>query len=277
MSGTKSSILCNADAAGGALEGFPVDILHKTEFSTYFNDFQSKDGANAGIGGAFPASDWDLAQMETGTAQGSVVSGGAHTENGILFLDCPGANQGPILQFDSSASAASAAVGHLSNPSTSTLRPKKTVFATKISAPDISEVGFFIGMHTWTGEIMQSAGSGALTDTNYIGVHHLSTDNGAIRCIAEGNTAGQSSVQPGLVLGDAEWLSIICRMEGANRASIYLKKDGAAQSWTKALDTQLATNWSGQLCITMAMFGSGVGKDLYVDYVLCSTSREYLR
>lgn len=262
-------ILGSDRAMAGALENAPIDAFGQTRWVTYFNDFKLVDHDYN------TTTDWSLTQVTGGSA--SIVVNAATRDIGVLVLDCPAANQGPIVQLDGSGTVTAAPLGHLPAAAVSgTSIATEAVFAARFRIQDVSAQGTFVGLAELnSASAVIATPTGGITSDTHIGFHTDSTGDLIFTVAGNDDTAAQTatSILPD-ALTDSEWIEVACRASGNTRARGYIREPGSKTKWKEVADIELTTAWDSQLLVTMANLGGAANDDLWVDYVYLSRLRD---
>lgn len=254
-------------ALGGALEDIPLEMSGRSPWSQYFNDFQMVDLDYV------VTTDWSLTQVTSGSA--SILVDTATADIGVLRLDVTTADQGPIIQLDSSGTAGQATVG---------VTPAAAVASTSIASDammfarfrilDVSAQGTFVGLAELNGtSAVIATAAGGITSDTHIGFH---TDaSGVLVFTASGDTdTTADTTTTSHTLVDSEWVEVAVRARGVNRATGWVRRDGQNTDWEQVADITTTTSWDAQMLLTLANLGGGAGDDLDVDYVGFAVRRE---
>jgi hypothetical protein len=264
-------VMGSSDSMGGAMVGAPIELLGRTKWVTYFNDF------------LIDPSDYDVNDSwspTTFTAGVQEISA-AYDDSGvgILRLDGgAGANQGVVTQLDGSGAVGKAPFGYDPSAGTSgTSVPSEAVFASRFRIKDADKSSVFIGLaelHATSNVLLTNVNTLTASD-NHIGFHQIATDAGAIRFSTAGtavaNLVTDTSVL-GTALADDGWVEVAVRCFGTTGYAGYVKIPGTG-AWSMVA-SGAGTAWNEQMVISLGNLGSAAGDDVDVDYVMLSVKRD---
>ena len=270
-------ILGSTDSMAGALKDAPIGAFANTQWVEYFNDFSLIDADYV------TTTDWSLTQVSGGGSAAILV--GATADTGILRLDCPADNDGPIIQLDGSAAAGSAPIGITPTASTAgSAAATDAIFASRFRILDVSAQGIFVGLAELNGtSAIRATPEGAITSDTHIGFAQADSDSGAIYFTVAGDADGDAVTATGTAvipsaLADSEWIEVAVRATGTNNYSGYVRVGGSAGKWREVASGTLASGntWDAQMLISLANIGGAAGDDLDVDYVYFAQKRDLI-
>lgn len=271
-------ILGSGDSMGGALEDAPISVLANTQWVEYFNDFSLLDADYD------TTTDWSLTQVSSG-GTAAIIKTVASSDVGILRLDCPADEDGPIVQLDGSVAAGLSPLGVTPTAATAgSAAATDAIFASRFRIVDVSAQGIFVGLAELNGtSAIIATPEGGITSDTHIGFAQKDSDSGAIYFTVAGDADGDavtvtgSSVIPS-ALSDSEWIEIAVRATGTDRYRGYVRQGGSAGRWRKVADGTLASGntWDAQMLISLANLGGAAGDDLDVDYVYFAQKRDLI-
>lgn len=270
-------ILGSTDSMAGALEDAPIGVYANTQWVEYFNDFNLIDADY------IVTTDWSLTQVSSGGSATVLV--GANADTGMLRLDCPADNDGPIIQLDGSAAAGSAPLGITPTAATAgSAAATDTIFASRFRMLDASAQGIFVGLAELNAtSAIRATPEGAITSDTHLGFAQADSDAGAIYFTVAGDADGDAVTVTGTsvipdALADSEWIEVAVRATGTDRYRGYVREGGSAGRWRKIADGTLASGntWDAQMLISLANLGGGTGDDLDVDYVYFAQKRDLI-
>ncbi len=276
----KGPLLGDSDSMGGALEDFPLGVFADTKYTRYFNDFQNADtdyvtGTNG----------WTLTQV-SGGGSASIIEL-ADTSEGILRLDCPVDNDGPILQYDMGVTAGLSPIGVTPTAATAgSAVETDALFVCRFRILDVSGQGIFVGLAELNAtSAIKATPEGAITSDTHIGFAQSDSDVGAIYFTVAGDddTAAVTDTSViGTALTDSEYIEVAVRARGTDKYSAFVKLGGAGRTtgadWSKVASGTLASGntWDAQMLISLCNIGGGTTDDLDVDYVTLLQKRDLI-
>lgn len=267
------------EAWGGAGQDVPMQALNKDEWVVYDNDFQSTqldyDATN----------DWLLTPITAGSAAI------AETNNGILRLDCPANQQGPIIQH----TRAGTAVQITPTVSSATAVPSDAVFMARFALLDWGQSSFFMGFAEITSTSTVMSGAGAITSDTCAGFYQTDPatagSSSAVSIIASGDDDtdidNPDQVIDNLTMANGGYLHVAIRITGTTAARFYYRRAGLAPDtqdphpWTQVQNTASDDNsftvpsaWDSTMFPTFALAGSAIGDDLDIDRLVVAVKRD---
>ena len=262
----RGPLLGSSASMAGALENAPIDLLARTQWVTYFNDFTEEDADYD------TTADWSLTQVSAGGSASIIDS-----PLGILQLDCPADEDGPIVQLDKSATAGNASIGVTpADRVVGTSVNTEAVFASRFRMLDVSAQGIFVGLAELNGSsAVRATPQGAITSDTHIGFAQADSDAGSIYFTVAGNDDTAAVTETGILstaLADSGWIEVAVRAVGTDKYFGYIRKPGG--NWQEVAKGTLSTGWDAQMLITLANIGGGTGDDLDVDYVMLAVKRD---
>jgi hypothetical protein len=271
-------ILGSTESMAGALEDAPIGVFANTQWVEYFNDFSLLDADY------ITTTDWSLNQV-SGGGSAAIIKTAASSDVGILQLDCPADNDGPIIQLDGSVATGLSPLGVTPTASTAgSAAATDAIFASRFRIWDVSAQGIFVGLAELNAtSAIRATPEGAITSDTHIGFAQADSDSGAIYFTVAGDddtaavtVTGTSVIPDGLA--DEEWLEVAVRATGTDRYRGYVRSGGSAGKWNKIADGRLASGntWDAQMLISLANLGAGTGDDLDVDYVYFAQKRDLI-
>jgi len=257
-------------AFAGALENIPLEIANNSDWSVYFNDFTNIDNDYV------TTTDWSLTQVSAGGSASVLVDAGT-ADIGVLRLDCPADEDGPILQYDGSGAAGTSPLGVTPAAAVAgTSIASDAVFGARFRVLDVSAQGIFVGLAELNGSsAVIATPEGAITSDTHIGFSKTDADVGSLTFTASGDADTTADTTTGVAtLTDSSWIEVACRATGVNRARGYVRLPGQNTGWKQVADVAMTTDWDAQMLITLANIGAGTGDDLDIDYVWLAVRRE---
>jgi hypothetical protein len=278
-------VVGSSDANAGSLDGLPLELQSRSQWVSYFNDFNDND-VDFGIGltgGIDIGTSWSLNQVSGGGSARIGILEAEGAARGYLVLDCPANLDGPIVQRDGSLTAN--LFGGGVNPAAAvsgTSVSTEFVFASRFAIQDVSAQGVFVGLAELNGSsAVIGTPTGAITSDTHIGFSQAAGDAGALIFSVSGDTdttadsiTGTSVI--GSPLTDGEFIEIAVRGKGLNQYEAFVKQGGEKKRWSRIGGGTSTTSWDAQMLITLANLGAGTGDDLLVDYVYLATKRDLL-
>ncbi len=279
----KGPQLGDADSMGGALEDFPLGVFADTKYTRYFNDFQNQD-----VDYVTGTNGWTVSTI---TAGGAEIIEEAVTSTGILKLDCAGAHNGTVLQYDMGASKDNAPIGVTPTAATSgTAVETDALFVCRFRVPDFTNTAGFVGMaerhDAGTSDVLLTNNTTLTTSDTHAAFHWIDSDTaGQLRATVCGDAIAdvvQSLDVLPTVLANDEWMEVAIRMRGTDKYSFFIKYGGSGRStgadWTKVFSGQFAAadDWDTQMVISLGILGAATGDDLEVDYVQLLQRRDLI-
>lgn len=259
MSGThfKGPVKGSPVAGNGVFADLPIDLVDRSEWSIYHNDFLNADDYDA-------SNDFTLTQITGGSA--SILT---LTPHGVLQLDCPANDQGPIIQHGRAIVAPSAA-------SASALASEIIMLA-RFALTDADASDSFIGLAEPNSISAVITSAGALTSDNHAGFHVLNADDGVFRASVAGTAdTAATTVESVFTLTDNLYVEVAVRVKGVNYVELYFRPSGVVtrvngapnlKKWQRVFagaPTQVMD--ATFLLPTFAHVGAGTGDDLNLDY-----------
>tara|TARA_Y100000310_G_scaffold344784_1_gene459489 strand:+ start:1103 stop:1900 length:798 start_codon:yes stop_codon:yes gene_type:complete len=262
----------------GALEDAPIGAFANTQWVEYFNDFTSR-GNDFNVAAN---TDWLVTQVSGGgTAVIEVVVG--NLGMGVLRLDCPADNDGPIVQYDGLEAAGLSPLGITPIAATAgSAAATDAVFASRFRMLDVSAQGIFVGLAELNAtSAIRATPEGAITSDTHIGFAQADSDAGAIYFTVAGDDDTAAVTETSVIasaLADSEWIEVAVRATGTDRYRGYVRTGGQKTKWTKVADGILGSGntWDAQMLISLANVAGGTGDDLDVDYVYFSQKRDLI-
>ncbi len=271
-------ILGDSDSNAGSLNGIPLDFQSRSQWVTYFNDFNDLTAND------MTTADFSLTQYSGGGSARIGILAAEGADRGYLVLDVPaGTDDGPVVQWDWSIADGLAGTGVTPAAAVAgTSVASEFFFATRFAIQDVSAQSFFVGLAELDGTspVLVDAASGVTSDT-HIGFSQASGDAGAIIFSVSGDTDTTAdsitgtSVIPG-PLADGEFIEVAVRGKGVNQYEAFVKQGGANKRWSRIGGGVSTTDWNNQMLITAATTGAGTGDDLLIDYVYLTVKRDLL-
>lgn len=263
-------ILGSDRSMGGALEDAPVDVFARTQWVSYFNDFTRVDIDYV------TTTDWSLTQV-SGGGSASLIP----LDQGILRLDCPADEDGPIIQFDSSQAAGLGMMGitpaaAVANTSEAT----DAVFAARFRITDVSASGIFVGLAELNSEsAIIATPEGGITSDTHAGFAQTDANAGAIIFTATGAAAAAATTVTGTnvipnALADNEYIEVAVRVTGTTRTRGYVREGGTR--WRQIADFDVSAAFANQMLVSFANIGGAAGDDLDIDYVYFAAKRDLI-
>tara|TARA_R110002020_G_C16062500_1_gene755569 strand:- start:18 stop:857 length:840 start_codon:yes stop_codon:yes gene_type:complete len=269
-------ILGSSEAMAGALEDGPIGVVANTQWVEYFNDFSLLDADYD------TTTDWSLTQV-SGGGSAAIIKTVANSDTGILRLDCPADNDGPIVQLDGSVAAGLSPLGVTPTAAVSgTSAPTDAIFASRFRILDVSGSGVFVGLAELNGtSAIMATPEGGVTSDTHIGFAQKDSDAGSIYFTVAGDddtAAVTDTTVLSSALADSEFVEIAVRATGVDRYRGYVRSGGQDRKWTKVIDGTLASGntWDAQMLISLVNIGGGVGDDLDIDYVYFAQKRDLI-
>ena len=270
-------VVGSSDAFGGAIEGLPLDLQARSQWVTYFNEFNDLTAND------ITTADLSVTQVSGGGTVRIGILAAEGADRGYLVLDCPADEDGPIAQWDWSIAAGLAGTGVTPAAAVAgTSVASEFVFASRFAIQDVSAQGIFVGLaEINSGSAVIATPEGAITSDTHIGFSQSDADAGAIIFSVSGDTdTTADSITGTNVIGtpltDGEFIEVAVRGKGVNKYEAFVKVGGAGARWRKIGGGTATTSWDAQMLITLANLGGGVGDDLLVDYVYLATKRDLL-
>jgi len=266
----------NTRSGNGLFEGVGTGPQGLIDYVTYFNDFTHRTDFLEVFTDESP-SYWTVTQVDAGGAAAIdiTVGGAGIVGHGHLVLDCPAAQDGPIVQLDSGVGAGLATFGVTPAAAVAgTSYASHVVFACKLRALDVTNTGFFVGLAELNAtSTVRTLPEGAVTSDTHCGFYQARTDVGVwdFGVAGDDDTAAVTTAVPN-VLTDGEWIEVGFVMDGAASATGYYRTLGD-RNWTLIGTLEPDAAWDAQMLITFAAQGEAAGDDLWIDYVYCSQRR----
>lgn len=270
-------VVGDSSALAGALTGIPLELQERSDWVSYFNDFNTLTGndvANA---------DFSVNQVSGGGSARIGILAAEGADRGYLVLDCPTNLDGPIVQWDWSIATGLAGTGITPAAAVSgTSVASEFLFAARFAIQDVSTQGMFVGLAELNASSpVIGTPSGAITSDTHIGFSQASGDAGAIIFSVSGDTDTTADSITGTdVMGspltDGEFIEVAVRGKGLNKYEAFIKLGGASARWRKIGGGTSTTDWDAQMLITAANLGAAAGDDLLIDYVYLATKRDLL-
>lgn len=267
----KNPLFGSVDAGDGAFAYVPVDAFQDRDWMVYRNDFllvRDYDATN----------DWTLTAITGGSA--ALV---ADQNEGILQLDCPADQQGPIIQLDKGS------IGITPAASSTTAVATEAVFACRFRLLDAGASSFFVGLaevHGVGEEVLEAAGTTAAdTHAGFIQADPNTATAGAINVTAAGQTnatAVTGTAGSYFTLADNTFVEVAVRITGLDTAEFYYRPSGRVTNspvlsgppWARVATLTTADDWDTVMFPSIALAGSGTGDDLDVDWVVFAVKRD---
>ena len=267
-------ILGSSESMAGALEDAPIGAFANTQWVEYFNDFSLRAVDHGAT------SDWTQTQVSGGGSAG-VLTTVAFSDVGILRLDCPADNDGPIVQLDGSVLAGLSPLGITPTAATAgSVAATDAIFASRFRMLDVSAQGIFVGLAELNSESpIRGTPEGAITSDTHLGFAQADSDSGAIYFTVAGDDDTAATTDTSVIpsaLADSEWVEVAVRATGTDRYRGYVRSGGQNAKWNKVADGTLSTGWDAQMLISLANIGGGTGDDLDVDYVYFAQKRDLI-
>lgn len=264
----KGPIFGSSETAGGALEGAPIELISRSEWVTYFNDFNNIDKDY------LTTTDFSLTQVSGGGSAAVQPFAGGYT--GFLRLDCPADEDGPIVQFDSSAAAGTGCLAYSPfDESAGSYYASEAVFMSRFRINDITGCGTFVGLAELNASsAIKATPQGAITSDTHIGFAHRDSDNGAVYFTVAGNDDTAATTASAVTVASFGWVEVALKLKGTKTYHAYVKESGANKKWNLVASGQLSTGWDAAMLISFVNIGGGAGDDLDVDYVGLAVKRD---
>lgn len=263
----KTPIIGSPASGSGAFKDLPLHVVGDEDWMVYKNDFLLSSDIDV-------TNDWTLTTITAGTA--ALV---ADSNMGIVRLDCPGDQQGPILQLDGGS------VAITPSASGTNAIASEAVLAGRIRLRDAGASSFFFGLAEATATSAVLVAAGTTSSDTHAGFHQQdpnTTEAGAINMVAAGDTnANQQSSSLSFNLTDDEWVDLAVRITGTQAASFYARRSdlvGARgrtpKPWVQLDDLETTNAWDAAMFPTIALAGSGTGDDLDLDKLVFAVRRD---
>ena len=267
-------ILGSSESMAGALEDAPIGAFANTQWVEYFNDFSLLDADYD------TTTDWSLTQV-SGGGSAAIIKTVASSDVGILRLDCPADNDGPIIQVDGSVAAGLSPLGITPTAATAgSAAATDAIFASRFRMLDVSGQGIFVGLAELNAtSAIRATPEGAITSDTHLGFAQADSDSGAIYFTVAGDDDTAATTDTSVIpsaLADSEWVEVAVRATGTDRYRGYVRSGGQNAKWNKVADGTLSTGWDVQMLISLANIGGGAGDDLDVDYVYFAQKRDLI-
>lgn len=260
------------DAMGGAGSGLPTHAVGVQDWCASVEDFHDIIDQT---------SNWTVTAITGGTA------GGVASNTGILRLDSPAQNQGPIVQW---VAAGATLTGILPTAASSTALASEAVMVARFALRDADAMDCFVGFAEINSGSAVLTSAGALTSDTHAGFHCVLADGGAMDITVAGDddTAAVRSTNTVFTLTDDQMIEVAVRVVGTRNAFFYYRKRGLAgtvtppswrlsehrKGWIYAGGLTTATAWDARMYPTIACVGDAAGDDLDLDYVVYSAMRD---
>lgn len=253
-------------AGGGA--DLPIDAISGDDWFVYANDF-------------FLTNDYDATNDFTLTA---ITGGTAALEAsniGLLRLDAPAQNQGPIVQLD--GPAGNATPGVLPTAGSTTAEPSVAILAARFALLDADTTDAFVGLAELNATSAVLTAAGALTSDTHAGFHVTNALNGVFQISVAGDDDTAAVTQASAFTAtDTAFVDVAVRIEGTTSASFYWRPAGKVPNsrpfrphpWASIGTLTAAAAWDARMYPTIALVGDAASDYLDLDRIVFAVKRD---